>query len=495
MPRNPDVSANARRIAIVGAGWAGLAAAFKLRQDGHEVQVFEQSPVLGGRARKAIIPRTGQVLDNGQHLMLGAYRHTLALMRDIGVDLDHALLRSPLHLATLDGQFSLHVRHNLPAALRLPVAILSMRGIGVRQKIQLLRALVTLQRLRWQIKPDVTVATWLAGHHQPPYLVRMFWEPLCIATLNTPLAQASMALFARVLNDGLVAGADASDLLIPRVNLSALWPESLQQRLPIHTGVSVTAVIGVAAGYRLQTHAQTRTDTHREYGVFDTVILATPPYICQKLLKSLTNCHPAAATGQACRANADTLQQQLAAFRYHAITTVTCRLTHALPVSGYLYMLREDRDQGDYGQWLFNRSRFMHAAAGHSGQGQGGSDSIGDEISIVISHADHLSHLGREQIAEAVVSQLRRQLPAGVKLPDIMDTAVITEKRATFSATPGLARPGGQTPWDGVFLAGDWIDTGYPGVLEGAVLGGLRAAALVETAARGLPAGLAPPHR
>ena len=499
MSRNPELRVVPRRIAVVGAGWAGLAAAFTLSRHGHETHVFEQATVLGGRARKAVIPRTGQVLDNGQHLMLGAYRHTLALMRDIGVDLDHALLRRPLQLTTLDGQFALRVRRGLPAALRLPQALLAMRGIGMRQKIQLLHALLTLQRQDWQIQPDRTVAAWLAAHHQSGPLVHLFWEPLCLATLNTPLAQASMALFARVLNDGLAAGADASDLLIPRVNLSALWPEHVQEHLPIHTGASVTSLIRVAGGYRLQTHAHARTEALEEYGVFDTVILATPPYTCQKLLAKLDDTHPAAATRRAGIPDPEPLLQQLAAFRHHAIMTVTCQLAHALPVAGDLYMLRENREHGDYGQWLFNRSRFMHAA-GHTAQSQAqaqaqaGSDPGREEISIVISHADHLAHLSRERIAQAVVDQLRRQLPAGTELPGVLGTEVIVEKRATFAATPGLIRPGAQTPWDGVFLAGDWIDTGYPGVLEGAVIGGLQAAALVESAARELPAGPAAPH-
>ena len=509
-----------RRIAVVGAGWAGLAAAFTLKSAGWHTQVFEQSPVLGGRARKAVIPRRGVTLDNGQHLMLGAYRHVLALMQDIGVDIDHTLLRLPLQLTTLDGSLNLTVNAAHPGALRLPLALLKMKGASAGQKYILVRALLQLQWSAWRVPPGTTVLTWLRKHRQPAALIRLFWEPLCIATLNTPIADACMSLFAVVLRDSLASGAQASDLIVPRVDLSALWPEVLAPELTIHTNTPVRGISLVPGGYRLHTDSLHRTgqdnsrqdnpDQHDDTGVypldFDAVILATPAPVCRRLLwplrhnsesnqssESIPRNNTDAAERGTCRQARPTttaksaLLEQLDAFRYHAIATLTVFLEAPFPLSGCMYMLKENRETGFDGQWLFNRSRFMHPAtaapapiANHTsetGQAAGATpDATSHAICVVISHADHLIGADRDNIASAILAQVRSQLPTGVMLPRTLGYELIMEKRATFAATAGLARPDNITPWPGLFLAGDWTDTGYPGVLEGAVMSGLAAA-------------------
>jgi|GEM_PF-21236 len=506
------------RVAVVGAGWAGLAAAFALKRAGWDTEVFEQSPVLGGRARKAVIARRGLVLDNGQHLMLGAYRHILELMREIGVDSNQALLRLPLQLTTLDGALHLAVNTAHPGPLRLPLALLRMKGLSIGQKYVLFRTLLQLQLTGWHVAPDTTVLAWLQKQRQPTALIRLFWEPLCIATLNTPIVDASMALFAVVLRDSLAAGADASDLILPRVDLSALWPEVLAPQLMIHANTPVHGLSAAPGGYQLHTGnrpsrqlRQAPDNPHAGHdqgqegdAIFDAVILATPARICHRLLSRLmpsqednltdaaiTDEHAQHARGdidrlqQAALAEKSTLLEQLNAFQYHAIATLTVFLTQAFPLAGCMYMLKENRQAGHDGQWLFNRSRFMHPDAaivsvGTASAGAPTPDSANDRfahaISIVISHADHLIGTDRQSIANAILSQVRDQLPTGVTLPAVTGFELIMEKRATFAATPGLARPDSVTPWPGLFLAGDWTDTGYPGVLEGAVISGLAAA-------------------
>lgn len=511
------------RVAVVGAGWAGLAAAFTLKLAGWHTEVFEQSPVLGGRARKAVIARRGLVLDNGQHLMLGAYRHTLALMQDIGVDSNHALLRLPLQLTTLDGALHLAVNPAHPGPLRLPLALLRMKGLSLGEKYVLFRTLLQLQLGGWRVAPDTTVFAWLQKRRQPTALIHLFWEPLCIATLNTPIGDASMALFAVVLRDSLAAGANASDLILPRVDLSALWPEVLAPQLVIHASTPVLGLSAGPGGYRLHTANRPsmpprQTQDHGEIGhdpghedgpFFDAVILATPAGMCHRLLSGLlpnqtNNRTDAPITDdhmQRTRHNVDdkhqpslvekrVLLEHLNAFEYHAIATLTVFLEHAFPLPGYMYMLKENRQVGHDGQWLFNRSRFMHpdaaigsmdnasaiAATPDTSNSHFPNNRLPHAISIVISHADHLIGMERDAIAHAILSQVRDQLPAGITLPPVTGFELIMEKRATFAAAPGLIRPDSVTPWPGLFLAGDWTDTGYPGVLEGAVMSGLAAA-------------------
>ncbi|WP_193088517.1 FAD-dependent oxidoreductase [Advenella sp. FME57] len=505
------------RIAVVGAGWAGLAAAFTLKRAGWHTEVFEQSPVLGGRARKAVIARRGLVLDNGQHLMLGAYRHILELMQEIGVDNDHALLRLPLQLTSLDGALHLSVNTAHPGPLRLPLALLRMKGLSAGHKYVLFRTLLKLQLTGWHVAPDTAVLAWLQKQRQPTALIRLFWEPLCIATLNTPIGDASMALFAVVLRDSLAAGADASDLILPRVDLSALWPEVLAPQLTIHANMPVHGLSAAPGGYRLHTGTgswpprqprqapdnRAAGHDHAEQGdaVFDAVILAAPARMCHRLLSRLMpnqadNLNGAPITDdhaqpdindqrQAALAEKSALLDQLNAFQYHAIATLTVFLERAFPLPGCMYMLKENRQAGHDGQWLFNRSRFMHpdaaigsvdTASANATTPGAANDRFSHAISIVISHADHLIGTGRDNIANAILSQVRDQLPTGVTLPQVLGFELIMEKRATFAATPGLARPDCVTPWPGLFLAGDWTNTGYPGVLEGAVMSGLAAA-------------------
>src|SRR5690606_11020131 len=231
---------------------------------------------------------------NGQHLMLGAYRQVLALMQDIGIELDDALLRLPLQLTTLDNQFGLRVNSALPGPLRLPLALLRLKGLTAREKFALCRALFQLQVSAWRVAPDQSVQAWLDAQRQPPALVHRFWTPLCVATLNTPVAQASMALFAGVLKDSLGAGPDACDLILPRVDLSALWPQALTRHLRIHTNASVRGITRTQYGYTLHSgqpanedgRDKTASDMHAQ--TFDAVVLATPPLICHRLLAPLS---------------------------------------------------------------------------------------------------------------------------------------------------------------------------------------------------------------
>ncbi len=470
MSSNPEASQGKPRVAVVGAGWAGLTAAFTLKRTGCHVEVFEQSSVLGGRARKAVIPRRGITLDNGQHLMLGAYHHVLELMQQVGMDLSETLLRIPLQLHSLDDQIRLQVNASHPASLRLPLAMLQMQGFRTRHKLQLVLALLRLKLAGWKVAPQTTVLQWLQQQRQHALLVQRFWEPLCVATLNTPIEAASMALFSRVLKDSLAARPEDSDLIFPRVDLSALWPEALLSQLTIHTNTPVRGITRTQFGYQLQTASESGA------AEYDAVILATPPLVCHRLLKGLQHdsqqSSVAVATsqeiaktprpfGQIAEENASALLHELAAFQYHAIATLTLFLETPFPLTEYMYLLREDRQRGHDGQWLFNRSRFMQAE--HS-------------ISVVISHADHLAGKDRDTIALAILAQIQDQLPAGVSMPAMLSYELILEKRATFAATPQLQRPGNETPWPGLYLAGDWTNTGYPGVLEGAVMSGLSAA-------------------
>ena len=210
-------------LAIVGAGWAGLAAAVHATESGHQVAVFEAARHAGGRARSVVQAHDGRTLtlDNGQHIMIGAYTETLALMRAVGVDPVQALLRLPLDLRLPDGS-GIALPDRAPPWDAL-AGILGARGLGWRDKAALLAATTRWQLAGFRCAPQTTVAALCAS--LPARVQQTFVEPLCLSALNTAASQASASVFLRVLHDSLMGGRGGSNMLIPRRPLGALFPE------------------------------------------------------------------------------------------------------------------------------------------------------------------------------------------------------------------------------------------------------------------------------
>ena len=204
----------APRLAVVGAGWAGLAAAVEACALGAQVSLLEMAPQAGGRARSV-----GE-LDNGQHILIGAYTDTLALMRRVGADPEALLLRQPLRL-----RYPEHDTLQLPGGpptLAFARAVVACRAWPWPARLNLLRHSLGWAVTGFRCPPDWSVARLCSGLPAP---VRAdLVEPLCVAALNTPAQLASAQVFLRVLKDALFSGPGSADLLLPRQGLSALLP-------------------------------------------------------------------------------------------------------------------------------------------------------------------------------------------------------------------------------------------------------------------------------
>ncbi|PRY97066.1 squalene-associated FAD-dependent desaturase [Jezberella montanilacus] len=427
------------KIAVVGAGWAGLASALALTKAGHEVTVFEASPTPGGRARGVADEHLG-MLDNGQHLLLGAYSACLDLITQLnpGVKQSDLFERIPLHLESANGWFCLRTP-NLPAGLNVFAGLWSARGLSLRDKWAATRLVIGLRRLNWQTEANQTVEALLSLYRQPDQLTQRLWIPLCLAALNTSIDQASAQLFLNVLRDSLGGQKNHSDLIIPKVDLSTLWPAAAASRVQMRYRHLVRA-ISVSSKH-------VDIDSER----FDACVAAIPPYALARTL--VTDADPYAST---------TLKQALLAFRYNAIATVTLKLEQAWRLPQPLLLLDEDPAQGHFGQWVFNRSLYP------------------DQLTVVISASDDHLRTDRDNfiaaIAQQISSQLKHRPDQTLPMPQVIAHKLIIEKRATFVAQPNLFRPSVQTPWPRLLIAGDYTDTDYPAVLEGAVRSGLAAA-------------------
>ena len=207
------------RHAVVGAGWAGLAAAVRATEAAAQVTLFEMAPQAGGRARA--VPHDGLTLDNGQHILIGAYRETLALMRTVGADPQTQLERRPLELIDPHGRgLALPPGAPVPAFVR---AVLALHHWPLRDRIALLTTAARWRLAGFEAPEGQTVAELIRA--LPSRAREGLFEPLCIAALNTPAERASAQVFLRVLRDALFGGRGAADLLLPRVSLGALLPD------------------------------------------------------------------------------------------------------------------------------------------------------------------------------------------------------------------------------------------------------------------------------
>lgn len=428
-------------VGVIGAGWAGLSAAIALHDAGHDVNLYEAGPLAGGRARR--VPGSGSAaLDNGQHIMLGAYQHTLRLMQRLHRDPDRLLLRFGLKLQAASGDFELRCRA-LPSPWHAVAAVALAKGWHTSEKAALIKTMARLRLRGWKVTPDRPLAQWLDEQRQPAGVVKRFWEPLCLAALNTPLAQASTLMMARVLKDSLDAGRNASDVLIPRTDLSDLWPDHLPAGITLHRHNPIQRIDAASNGYTLN-------GKHWH----DALVVAVPPPNARRLLADL----PA-------RPGTERLMQHLEAFSPVAIATLNLMLDEPwTTLSEPMLMLDDQAAPGQLGQWLFNHAVISNARERHP------------LISIVLSNCLSSALTDRDAAGRLIIEQVRRQTSRFGPMPNIAEQLLIIEKRATFAATPGLTRPDNNTPWQGLVLAGDWTNTGYPAVLEGAVMSGQAAA-------------------
>ncbi len=420
------------RTAIIGGGYAGMAAATELAAHGIPVTVFESAKQLGGRARGVEYNNTQ--LDNGQHLLLGCYRETLRLIEQVGGDIEQDFLRLPLQL-DLHGHLELRAPR-LPAPLHLLAALLRARGLGWGERMKAARFMLALRRLDFRLAQDITVAELLRRHGQDADLTLKFWEPLCIAALNTPISKASAQVLLNVLRDALNQRRADSDMLLPRIDFTALFPQRAasfveQHGGTVHLSCAVDAIAPQQNGFALHTSQGVQQFSH--------VICAASPTAAARLLTTQPPLEP--------------VVRQIEALEQQPIYTVYLQYQEAVQLPYPMLGLHQR-----ISQWLFDKGRI----AGQRGL-----------LAAVISAEGMHQDLSQDALAQRVIEELRKEF--GIAAAPLW-FKVIAEKRATFCCAPNLDRPAVRTPVANLLLAGDYTAGDYPATLEGAALSGLRAA-------------------
>ena len=435
-----------QKVAVIGAGWAGMAAAIAHRQAGRQVTVFEAARTVGGRARAVpgVLPDgTAARLDNGQHILIGAYTESLRLMRLVGVDPTTALLRLPLTLQFPDGQ-GLQLP-DLAPPLDALLGIVRAKGWGWQDKVALLRTATAWQLRGFRCAPHTSVADLCAP--LTPRLMAEFIDPLCVSALNTPAREASGQVFLRVLQDSLFSGRGGSNLLLPRTDLGALFPEAavrwlVQQGGQVVTGQRIQRLVPLPSGRWQLAGTGGAAQGSEATEAFDHITLACPSWEAARLVDGLaTTAGLAAAARWSATANA---------LRFEAITTV---YAHASGARLPLPMLALRNTAEHPAQFVFDRGQL---------DGQQGL------LAFVVSASDGDRALIEQQVLQQAAAQLG--------LPGLRPVQTVVEKRATFACTPGLQRPAMQV-LPGLTACGDYVDGPYPATLEGAVLSGTAVAA------------------
>ena len=442
-------------VVVVGGGFAGLSAATALAERGARVLVLEARPTLGGRATAFTDPSTGERVDNGQHVLFGCYHETFRFLRRIGAE-SSVRLQSRLSIGVVDrhGSRSRLACPPLPAPFHLVAGIMGWSALGWRDRLAALRIAPAIARAtRSTADSGETVRQWLLRHRQSNRLIEVLWEPLAVAALNESIDVAAAAPFLRVLAGLFGRSPQDSALAIPLQPLDQLYALPSMGFIESRGGeVRTNALAQVDCGGSL------RVMSKGETVAAPAIVCAVPWYALPDVIVNARD--PLAAMVDNAR-------------RTTASPIVTVNLWLDRDVAGETFIGLPGRTM----QWIFDKRLLFGDHASH--------------LSLVSSGADRVVGCTNDQLVALALEELRAALPAATAA-SVKRAVVVREKRATFSVAPGQPRrPPTESGVPGLFLAGDWIETGLPATIESAVISGhLAADAVVASGAivaSGLP--------
>jgi hydroxysqualene dehydroxylase len=437
-------------VVIIGAGFSGLSAAAALAERDARVLVLEARPRLGGRATAFPDRVTGELVDNGQHVLFGCYSDTFAFLRRIGAE-GHVRLQPSLEVPFVapGGALTRLRCPDLPSPLHLLAGVLEWEALPLADRISVLRLAVPLLRRSGIAADSETVREWLIRHGQRPAIRTWLWEPLAIAALNQPPERAAAGPFARVLAEMFGGGPRAAAIGLPVRPLDRMYAEPAREYIQRRGGeVRINAQASVA-GVTPDGGRVAALDVRGERITAGAFISAVPWFAIADLFARVPLPGSLARTVDAAR-------------RTPALPIVTVNLWYDRPVMQEAFVGLAETDI----HWIFDKRAVLGGDASH--------------LSIVTSAAEALAPLGNEELIALAAARVRDALPDAARAR-LIRGVVVRERRATFSVAPGVPpRPAVTTGLDNFFLAGDWIDTGLPGTIESAVRAGHQAAAAIK---------------
>ena len=446
------------KVVVVGGGFAGIAAATFLQERRHEVTLLERRGVLGGRATSFPDAVSGEDVDNGTHLMIGAYRETLDLVRRAGAE-DLLLVQERLHIDYRDDRgWSVLDCPPLPAPLHLLAGLMGLR-LPWRARLDALRLGLAA---RFERPPAGTVTEWFDRLKQGADVRRLLWGPLATAILNETPDRAAAVLFYNVYRAAFLDSAAASRLVFLRKGYGRLL-----DRLGVYLEARGGRIVRRARASAIRV----------EDGAVTGVAYAQRPLERDDIVRGVQ--------AKGARIDADAAVAAVpwpalpallpASWRDDPAFAAASRLTGSPIVSIEMWLDQAVVDRTMVGlrdsevEWVFDKGRMY------------GRDGPPQHLAFIISAAHRSVPRPNAELSAMAEDALRRYFPAmaGAR---VTRTLVLREPDATFSCDPAsdALRPGPATPIRGLFLAGDWTATGLPATIEGAVRSGREAARRID---------------
>jgi squalene-associated FAD-dependent desaturase len=453
------------RVAVVGGGLAGLAAGCVLADNGLAVTLFERRSYLGGRASSYQHPGTGEVVDNCQHVLLGCCTNLVEFYQRIGAE-EKIRWYDKLTFLEPGGRASVIKPSALPAPLHTAPAFLRAACLSLPDKMTIAAGMAALT----PIKPRDTGESflqWLRRHGQTERALERFWKPVLVSALNEDVDLISVPYAAQVLRESFLKSPAAGRMGVPTVPLTELYDRAAEyisaRRGEVRYRASVDSFRAEFAEVKLLLGGAEE--------AFDFVVLAVPFDSLSRMLPQTTAAEP--------------LRQTLGRFETSPITGIHLWFDRQITDLEHAVLL--DRTI----QWMFHKSKLLARempGAGNGSMGQspdsrqsaGATADSGSYVELVVSSSKNLVEKSRQEIIDLALFELREFFPKAHSAK-LVKATVIKEVHATYSPRPGIEayRPGPETVWPRVFLAGDWTATGWPATMEGAVRSGYAAAQCV----------------
>jgi squalene-associated FAD-dependent desaturase len=422
-----------KKCFVLGGGFAGLTSAVYLSKSGYKIELIEASPKLGGRAYSFKDTETNTNIDNGQHILMGCYKETLNFFELIN--------------ATANLEFQKHLRVNFVKEdfrlypleakgifypLNLVVGILSYNALCFSERLRLILLFLKLPLIPAKDLKNLSVYEWLELEKQTENIRKAFWEILCVGALNTSIRKASAAYFVDILKKIFLRGNRSANIVLPAKGLSETYCINAQKFIEQNDGI--ISFSEKVENLQFESGKLVRIKTSKRIiEDFDFVVSALPLFAFERVVKDVK------------------------AFTH-------LNLIYSSILSFHIWLNENRLNRDFYGlinskvHWVFNHS---------------------SHITLVISDANDLIELSNEELIEIAGNELSKFM--NIPKDKIISYKIIKEKRATFISSNDILgqRPSSITKFSNFYLAGDWVETGLPSTIEGAVKSGRMAADLI----------------